>query len=395
MSILNEWGRDILMRDAGLPRELLDEAGVGGVLRAEDAQFAGVMELESLGAAARVVFTGGTWPGASRGPRTGRDAEVAGATARVWIDANAHWVAWLRALYPNRPAVLGYLPPGDGGRISRFDTLELALAEAWAGGGNYILALEPRYREALLRREEAALAAWRRMGATARWLQSNAGLFGRPAAPEVTVLVEAGEETAELANLMFRNNVSPRLVNAAHPPAPDSARILALVAASLRTPPRDVARRILAHAEAGATVVVDEPGERAWWRAPGIRSVRAAEDREFYKLGRGQVVAYRERIADPGEFALDVIDLISQPRRAVRVWGAAAVIATAADGAAVLVNYGWPSDNEIQVRVQGAYRSATLLRPESAPVELKAARRGTMTEVFVPQMRRIAVISLR
>ena len=61
-----------------------------------------------------------------------------------------------------------------------FETLELALVEAWAAGGNYILALEPRYQDALLRGEERALTAWRSLGRTARWLREHASLFRQP-----------------------------------------------------------------------------------------------------------------------------------------------------------------------------------------------------------------------
>lgn len=350
-----------------------------------------------------VALKTGLWPGISRGGSAGHDEEVASASRQPWIDANGFWIGYLRALYPKRPAVLGYLPNEEAGlkpdRISPYDALELALIEAWANGGNYLLAVEPRYRKALLGGEEKAQAAWRQLGKTAGWLREHRALFGRPVFPIATALVE-DDITAELANLMYRQNVSPRLVSSSAPPVP-SPECLALVAASIAEPAPQVRKKILAHAEAGSSVVVDAPGEKAWWRVPGLKHIRTQEDRDFFSLGRGQIVAYREQIADPSEFALDVIDIVTQKRRAVRHWNAFSVIALAtagaktgpAPGAAVMcaINYGSPMNRDFPVRIQGNFTKATLMRPEAAPVTLKAVKRGTTTEIYIPELKRLGV----
>jgi len=62
---------------------------------------------------------------AGHSPRSGRDGpdtEVASASREPWIDANGHVVAYERALYPDKPVLLGYRPDD---RIIPFDTLEL------------------------------------------------------------------------------------------------------------------------------------------------------------------------------------------------------------------------------------------------------------------------------
>ncbi len=94
----------------------------------------------------------------------------------------------------------------------------------------------PRFREALLKGAPEAMAAWRNLGRTARWLRANATLFRQPMLPVVTVLVDASDSSLEIASLCYRHNVSPALVAATDPPSPDPARRQVLVAAGIVTP---------------------------------------------------------------------------------------------------------------------------------------------------------------
>jgi hypothetical protein len=255
----------------------------------------------------------------------------------------------------------------------------------------------------LLRGEAKAVKAWRRLGRTARWLVEHGRLFGQPTFPAITVLVEANDGLAEITNLLYRQNTSPSLAPAADPPKPDPSRLLALVAVGIQPPGADIRQRILSHAEAGAALIVDAPGDIAWWRGPQLKLVRRQGDREFYSLGRGQVVAYREAISDPYEFAFDVIDIVTQKRRAARLWNAPTAIALATSSTAGanrgrallhLINYGARLEGEVLVAVQGSYTRATLLRPEAAAQSLPTAKRETATEVTLPELERLAVLVL-
>ncbi len=350
------------------------------------------------------LIRSGVWPGVQS-----PDASVASATRSLWIDQNCHLAGYVRTLYPRLPVLLGYRPDADAGvsagRVVRRESLELALVEAWVTGGNYIMALDADYRDALLRRADNAMSAWRGLGRTAAWLRAHSFLFGRPALPVVTVLIDHGDMSFEIANLCYRQNLSPALAPAADPPPPDPQRRLVVSAAGIERPDAAIGRRILAHAEAGATVVTDEPGEKAWWRAPGLKPLRSDPDRDVFSLGKGQVVAYREPVSDPGDFALDLIDIVGQKRRATRMWNCMAGLALATEAprtgpvtgvAAVhIINYGRPIDLPVLVRVQGRFSRGTLLRPEAAPVELKTAPRGTASEVALPQLACVATVVFR
>jgi hypothetical protein len=275
-------------------------------------------------------------------------------------------------------------------RPAPFETLEVALLEARMQGGNFILSIDPRYRAALLQGDAKATAAWDSLGRTATWLRQNSTLFGLAAPSTITLLVEPGAATAELANLLYRRNGSPRLASAAAPPPPDPKSILLLVAASLKSVPDAVWR----HAETGSTVAIDNPVliKPAWKR------VKEEPDREFYSTGKGSVIVYRKRISDPSEFALDMIDVVGHRLRRARLWNAQPAIVFASTGPATgemllhIINYGSVQEEEVQARIHGHFKRATLLRPEAPPSPLKAGPRGLATEVFLPNLTRAAVV---
>ena len=379
------------------------------VLGPGDLRFLKPDQLEGAGDRSAVVVKDGVWSGAGDLPR--EEAVVAGATARPWVEANGFRVGYLRALYPEMRPVLGYQMDADAGvkpgKPPALSSLELALIDAWAAGGNYVLSLTAEHRQALIDGQPEARAAWRALGRTARWLRANVALFRQPAFPNITMLVESGETTAELASLMYRQNASPRLVRPADLAAPDltanaaqSCRVL--VTAGIRPPSAEVRARILAHAAAGATVVTDAYSENAWWTAGACKLVRAFEDREFYSLGRGRLVAYKQAIQDPGDFAFDMIDLAG-PERPLRLWdyGTVIALATSAPGGgpakAVLcaVNYGHPFPWDLVAQINGQFSEATLLRPDAKPLKLRVARRGPNSEVVLPALKLLAVVAFR
>jgi len=325
----------------------------------------------------------GLWPGTSRGPgKNDPDKEVASASREPWIDANGHIVAYERALYPDKPVLLGY---GPHDRIVPFDTLELALAEAWAYGGNILLTIPARFRTELQSGTATARAAWETFGQMVRFLKEHEDLLGRPALPIITAVVEPGTATAEIANLLHRRGASPALVSAQQIP---KGGVQALVAAGLKQVPPAV----FSHATAGGTVIIDSPAP------PGAKLSKSEQDRDFLSLGSGRIVSYHQRIVDPSEFALDVIDVINHRQRAVRLWNALSSIPLATSGpergelTLHVLQYGSGEPTELQARVQGHFSRAVLLSPGTPPLPLHTARRGSTTEVFLTPRRRLAIV---
>jgi hypothetical protein len=389
-----------LLRDGGItavvaaPDESFEKACIAAgiqVVHESEVQFVTPAEAAQARSGVPVIYRAGLWPGVHT-----QSQVVASATRAVWIDQNCYLVQYLRTLFPKIPPVLGYLPDKDGGvppeRSVPFETLELALAEAWMGGGNFIMALEARFREELLKGSANAVAAWRSLGRMTRWLRENAAVFGQPLQRTVSVLVQNTDESLEVANLGFRQGVSPALIPAADPPVPDPARCLELVAVGIEPPDADRRRRILANAQAGSILVVDAEGEKAWWRVDGLKLLRTDEERNYYSLGKGQIVAYKEPVLDPSELALDMIDYITQKRRAARVFNCNAAVAMAGQAVLYIVNYGRAQDLPVLARIQGSFTKATLLRPEAPPQPVKVVRRDSSSEATLPNLERAAAV---
>jgi hypothetical protein len=353
---------------------------------------------------AHAVLRFGQWPGVRGGPNVeGRGDEVASASREPWVDANSYLVAWLRGMYPDRAAWLSYGPNESSGvskeRLVPYESVELGLAEAFAAGGSFVLALPDNFHRKLLAGEEKALAAWRSLGKTVRFLREHAATFHLPSGATVAVAGGTLEQTGEILNMSYRRNVCPLVFKADAPPELVTSRFRTVVFANVGPPSAAALGRLLSYASAGGMLMTAPGGEKekTWWLDPGVRKRRADEDRDFYSLGKGHVLSYREPVADPSEFALDIIDAVGVRVRDLRLWNAGAVVGLlhrppGGTLSVELVNYGSPRTDDFPVRVEGVFRKAVLREPASAPRVLKAVKRGTGTEITVDRLGRFASI---
>src|SRR5262249_15400942 len=130
-----------LLRDGGVttvltaPDEAFEKACAAAgiqVVHEAEVQFVAPADAAQARSGVPVIYRAGLWPGVHT-----QSQVAASATRGVWIDQNCYLVQYLRALFPKIPPLLGYLPDKDGGvppeRSVPFETLELAVAEAWMG----------------------------------------------------------------------------------------------------------------------------------------------------------------------------------------------------------------------------------------------------------------------
>ena len=358
---------------------------------------------------AHAVFAGGLWPGIRSPPNVpGRGIEVATASREPWLDGNTFLLGYLRGMFPDRAAVVGYRPNAaagvSGGRAVPYASVEIGLAEAAAAGGNAVLSLPEDYREALLKGDSRALEAWQSLGETARFLQRHAATLEAPSRSRIAVAAGSLAESGEIVNLLYRRSVFPVVHPLRGLPVIDPSRFRALVVANVGQPGKVELRRISGYVRAGGLLVAS-PADREtpkWWLWSEAVKTRSDRDRDHYEFGNGRIVAYHEPILDPSEFALDVIDLVGVGTRDLRLWNALTVVGLARGEARsrkavmILINYDEaPVEREFPARMEGVFRRATIMEPGRDPRTLEAAKRGESTEVSVDGFARIALIELR
>jgi len=354
-------------------------------------------------APAFAVLVAGLWPGIKP-----QDPSTASATAMPWVDSNLWLYAWLRAQFPHRPALAGYRPNEAAGvprdRRLGYHTVEIALSEAMASGGNLILALPDRYREALLAGEPKARESWRSLAETSAFLLRNATRFRSQPGGRVLVLAGSEEASGDVLNLLYRLNATPAVAALENPPAFDPKRHPVVVAVNV-TPPAAVAERLWRFIEAGGTVLVspDLTGTEPWWTARKLPAGRNENGRTVYAVGKGKLLAYADPILDTYEFALDVLAAVGWKERDLRLWNAETVVGLIGrEGAGAwlaLIDYGtrWQRDHDPDFLLQafGSYPTVRLRTPERPESTNLAPRlRGPLTEFEMRDLRQFAILEL-
>jgi hypothetical protein len=349
-------------------------------------------------APARAVLLAGLWPGLQAA-----DTATAAATEKPWINANLHLYAWLRAFYPERPAWLRTPEPKPD---TRYDSAEVALAEAFAGGGHALLQLPEMYRAGLRQGTPRALQSWNALSALARALRGTGGFEAVAPAGSTAIVTGDYEEFEELLNLPFRDNLSPRVLPAGRPARLQGTRVLVAVNQSLDAAQ---AREAIAFTRAGGILVAspESTGVAPWLSAAQPRKIRDEKPWSLWELGAGRVYLYPELIIDPSEFAYDLREISGQdnPRHTglngldFRVWNAPTVLGTLYEGAnggkrLVLISYGQGMNRDFLIGVRGTWASGVLRQPGADGQKLELMQRGWFAEANLKAAGRVAIVEL-
>lgn len=360
------------------------------------------LKAEQLGwdvSPATAVFSGGNWPGIHP-----LDVGSAGASEKPWVDANAYLYAYLRGMYPGRAAMAGYQANKDSGvppeRSVPYSSVDLAIAEARAAGGNWIISLPDLYREGLLKGDARATAAWNRLARTLELLAANQKAFDGATAATTAIIGRDWDQAYELLNMSYRNNLFPKVIpeDRIGPLAGSGLRV---VAAASVSPKRDGQSHLLGFAKAGGTLVlapIETAGER-WWSPTVPAKPPAEKDQHWAKLGAGRVLVYLDPVIDPSEFALDLIDAIGNKPRDLRIWNASAVLGMVHHidqkrSLLTLINYGGTHRDIVMIRVAGSFGKARLHRSGSPPSPVEVKDRGGMSELTFQVLEGVALIEL-
>ena len=150
VTLLREWPA---MAVLGAPAELHS-----------DLQRVGTALLDSV--PTDVALVKGEWPGVRV-----TDRASAGPTAAPWIDANGWKVRLELTRRASAPVWADAQLPEN--RVLAAESYLVAIADAAAHGGQWLLKLDPKWSEALAASRPDALADWRRLGSAVRFFASQ------------------------------------------------------------------------------------------------------------------------------------------------------------------------------------------------------------------------------
>lgn len=353
--------------------------------------------------AAPVAVPGGcSWPRVDAG---GKDGATSGPTGLPWIESNGWRVRLARAMTPDKPVWVRHAKlPENTALPLRSEAYLLAVADAAAHGGRWMVELDAELRRSLAAREPRGLAAWRELVSTAEFFERHAGwasMQPQGALGIVSDFAGANEFVAtELLNLLGRRQVGYRIIPT-HRASLDNARGLnALLYAAQAAPSRELMVLFAAFARAGGLAIL--PAAAASSLPQGVAEADAHPGFQVRGEGQGRIAVAKQNWDDPYTVARDVHMLMSRRHDHVHLYNAPSTNSHATispDGARAVVqllNYSmrtpaWP----VTLAVRKRYRHARLWTPgASGPAELKMIGESEWLEMPLPPFSVYAAVEL-
>ncbi|MEO8663394.1 MAG: hypothetical protein ABI693_33365 [Bryobacteraceae bacterium] len=351
---------------------------------------------------AHAVLESGTWPGLHD-----LDTGAAGASERPWLDANLHLYEYLRAFYPHRLPLLSYHPKNPSASLH---SVETALAEAFAGGGNTILEFPDSYRQRVARSDPRALAALRSLGKLAAFIKAQRNLPRVSNGARTAVLSQSLEQAEEILNLAYRNNLAPRALPVTPHPLWDTNHIRIVAAVNLNVEP-DTAKSLVEFLQTGGKVLTAPATAgkpQKWWETAAPRQLRTQGSSTAYAAGKGEVYVYPEPVSDPSEFALDLMEVagadnvegIGLRGLDFRVWNTGVVLGTLyqnpGEKIVLLTSYGSEQDYDLLLSVRGEFSAASYEDTyTNGPRALTVMQRPGRVELDLKTVRRLGIVRLK
>jgi hypothetical protein len=316
----------------------------------------------------------------------------AGPTGLPWVDSNGWFIQMARAVAPGKGVWVVVDPPAKLATL-RAETYALAVADAAAHGGRWIVTLDEAFASGLSSADSSALADWKTLGGALKFFAGRAQWSAyEPISVAAVVSDFHGDNeflSTEILNLMSRRQVPFRVFekSALRPGALDGLKMI--IYPDGQAPAGAFRDQLLAFVKAGGLLVCTKSGSVL---ASGS-AVAAAHGRfQVYTAGSGRIAVSTEDQMDPYVCAGDAQILLSRRLDQVRLWnlGAAntyyAGPVSGGGGVLQVLSYTRRPIADMSVQFARQWRSArfcTLDAVEAKPVEL--IQRPAGVEVRCPQ----------
>lgn len=348
-----------------------------------------------------LAFSENVWPCIKLSSSGARDTADAGPTGVPWVDSNGWFIRLARTLAPEKSIWVVADPPKERGALSA-EAYLLALADAAAYGGKWVVSLDETLSAGLAAGNSQAVSAWKRITAALAFYEKHRDWRTYEPFGVLGVLSDyAGENeflATEALNLINRRHLAFRILDKTNETSLSFRGLKAVLYVDEQPPEPGLRDKLLSFARAGGLLICP-PSSAAL--AAGDRVAEESHPRfEVHALGKGRVAVAKEDLADPYVLAADAHTLLSRRHDLVRVWNASPTItyyAGSPNGKAVveILNYARRPAPDMSLRVMRPYRSARLWSLETeAPASLQILSEGGTVELHMPPVSVYAAIEL-
>jgi hypothetical protein len=392
---------DCLLFEGEAPARLVEQARARGIVSAPLA----VMEIskEPWNAPDQVLrLGGGSWPRV-KGAKAGSDTVEAGPTGLPWVDFNGWMVEVARACAPDKTVWLEYGYPSDAGLVPP-GAYALAVADAEAARGRWVVNLDPDMRRDLAGRKEEAVREWKGLAAALRFFESHREWrsWGRKGGLAVLSDFAGPNETfgGEMLNLLARRGVPMLALDKRRPSAILWQKLRAVFYGDQQPPDAALKSALDGFVRQGGLVIAGHQFPRPPAKPEPPEPYPAYD---IFRLGKGRLAISREELADPWFAAGDAQLLASRRNDTVRFWNGGATnfyFTASPDGARDLLQIVCYASSKRQTPVTagvcGRYRRARqwrIGRESAEPLAMRAAG-DNWHEIDLPDLNVYAAIEL-
>src|ERR1035437_63695 len=357
-----------------------------------------VADVASLPAGINVIK--GVWPGVKLSESGTVDQADAGPTGIPWIDSNGWKIRLTSALHPG--AAVWVDAPPKGSRLTAVSYL-VAIADAAAHGGRWIISLDDQLAQDVAGQKPAALQTWKLLTGAAAFFEARqvwSSYFPEAVMGIISDFSGKNEFLSnEILNLVARTNQQYRIIVKDKITDSSLSGLKAILYADAEPPAPELRKRSLAFVQAGGRLITG----RQWGELPG--TLATGQDHPGYAfrvLGKGSVAVAKASLEDPYLIANDAVVLVSHRYELLRLWtprAASCTFTVAPDRRrAALQMVFYASARAIDgptVRVAGRYRSAKLWTlDQPAPRDVKLVGQKDAVELQVPRVTTYAGVEL-
>lgn len=335
--------------------------------------------------------TDNVWPGVTP---IRRDEPSAGPTGVPWLDSNGWYIQLARARVNSRVWVM-YDPPGKGAVVQP-QRYPLAVCDAEAAGGRWVISLDEALRASLAERNATAGGTLKTIWNAVSFFDGHREWKSYRSLGVVGVISDfSGENfdfSGEILNLSSRRDLLYRVIWNLGKGVPDLTGLKAAVWADSAQPSPQVRKSLLSFVQQGGLLITGPK-----WGAEGTAGASSHRRFDVRTLGKGRIAIAREALSDPWAFVIDIQQLLSHANDVAKLFNASASggfnYTASPDGKRALLQLlsyssGGRSSSNATAWTRHKYRSARLWTLDGegpTPVEVTASEDGG-TEYHLPSM---------